>query len=166
MTNREFFLQHCAAEFPRSLGVFEAAPADQLAYRPHPKARSAYELIGHLIGHEQDLVELAATGSIHHRMQVPFTTLQEGLAAYRHAHEALADHLRNMDEAAWESPGRFLLDGKVVYEYPRRDLAWMLLFDGLHHRGQLSTYLRPMGGRVPSIYGPSGDSIPAAGVAR
>ena len=163
MTNREFFLQHCAAEFPRSLGVFEATPADQLAYRPHPKSRSAYELIGHLIGHEQDLVELARTGSINHRMQVPFTTLQEGLAAYRQAHEALAQHLRDMDDAAWESPGRFLFDGKVIYEFPRRDLAWMLLFDGLHHRGQLSTYLRPMGAKVPSIYGPSGDSVPAAG---
>ena len=54
-----------------------------------------------------------------------------------------------MSDAAWESPGRFLFDGKVIYEYPRRDLAWMLLFDGLHHRGQLSTYLRPMGGTVP-----------------
>lgn len=161
MTNREFFLQHSVAEFPRFLGVFEAAPADRLEFRPHPKSRSAYELIGHLIGHEQDLLELAGTGSINHRMQVPFKTLQEGLAAYRQAHEALAEQLRAMNDADWESQGRFLFDGKVIYEYPRRDLAWMLLFDGLHHRGQLSTYLRPMGGRVPSIYGPSADSTPS-----
>ena len=161
MTNREFFLQHCAAEFSRFLGVLEATPADQLEFRPHPRSRSAYELIGHLIGHEQDLVELAGTGSINHRMQVPFKTLQEGLAAYRQAHESLEQQLRAMNDAAWESPGRFLLDGTVKYEYPRRDLAWMLLFDGLHHRGQLSTYLRPMGARVPSIYGPSADSITA-----
>ena len=162
MTNREFFLQHAAAEFPRFLGVFEATPADQLAFRPHPKCRSAYELIGHLLGHEQDLVELAGTGSINHRMQVPFTTLQEGLAKYQQAHDALLQHLHAMDDATWESQGRFLLDGNVIYELPRRDLAWMLLFDGLHHRGQLSTYLRPMGGKVPSIYGPSGDSPPPA----
>jgi uncharacterized damage-inducible protein DinB len=31
------------------------------------------------------------------------------------------------------------------------------LFDAIHHRGQLSVYIRPMGGRVPSIYGPSAD---------
>jgi uncharacterized damage-inducible protein DinB len=161
MTNREFFLHHCATEFPRFVGVFEAAPADQLAFRPHPRSRSAYELIGHLIGHEQDLVELADTGHINHRMQVPFTTLQEGLAAYRQAHETLEQQLREMNDAAWESPGQFLVDGKVIYEYPRRDLAWMMLFDGLHHRGQLSTYLRPMGGKVPSIYGPSADSAPS-----
>ena len=162
MTNREFFLQHSAAEFARFLGVLEATPADQLAYRPHPRSRSAYELIGHLIGHEQDLLELAGTGTINHRMQVPFKALQEGLAVYRQAHEALAQQLGAMNDADWESAGRFLLDGKVIYEYPRRDLAWLLLFDGLHHRGQLSTYLRPMGGRVPSIYGPSADSAPVA----
>lgn len=162
MTNREFFLHHCAAEFPRFLGVLEATPADRLEFRPHPKSRSAYELIGHLIGHEQDLVELAGTGRINHRMQVPFTTLPDGLATYRQAHESLEQQVRAMNDAAWESPGQFLLDGKVIYEYPRRDLAWMLLFDGLHHRGQLSTYLRPMGGKVPSIYGPSGDSTPGA----
>jgi uncharacterized damage-inducible protein DinB len=162
MTNREFFLHHCGSEFPRFLGELEAVPAGQLEFRPHAKSRSAYELIGHLIGHEQDLLELAGTGTINHRMQVPFSTLQDGLAAYRLAHEALEQQLAAMSDPAWESQGRFLLDGKVIYEYPRRDLAWLLLFDGLHHRGQLSTYLRPMGGRVPSIYGPSGDSVPAA----
>ena len=35
--------------------------------------------------------------------------------------------------------------------------AWGFFFDAIHHRGQLSTYLRPMGANVPSIYGPSGD---------
>ena len=37
------------------------------------------------------------------------------------------------------------------------DLFWGFLFDMIHHRGQLSTYIRPMGGKVPSIYGPSAD---------
>jgi uncharacterized damage-inducible protein DinB len=137
-----------------------AAPASGLDYRPHPKSRSAYELIGHLIGHEQDLAELARTGVINHRMQVPFAALDEGLAEYQRAHDELVQHLRAMDDDTWAAAGQFLLNGAVIYEFPRRDLAWMLLFDGLHHRGQLSTYLRPMGGKVPSIYGPSADTIP------
>src|SRR5689334_7291005 len=37
-------------------------------------------------------------------------------------------------------------------------LLWIALFDAVHHRGQLSAYIRPMGGKVPSIYGPSADS--------
>ena len=37
------------------------------------------------------------------------------------------------------------------------NFAWGFLLDAVHHRGQLTTYLRPMGSKVPSIYGPSAD---------
>ena len=47
--------------------VFNAVPGDKLNWKPEPKARSARELIGHLIGHEQDLDELLTGGEIHHR---------------------------------------------------------------------------------------------------
>jgi uncharacterized damage-inducible protein DinB len=40
---------------------------------------------------------------------------------------------------------------------PASPMAWGFLFDIVHHRGQISTYLRPMGSTVPQIYGPSGD---------
>jgi uncharacterized damage-inducible protein DinB len=34
----------------------------------------------------------------------------------------------------------------------------LIIKHSVHHRGQLSTYLRPMGGKVPGIYGPSADT--------
>jgi uncharacterized damage-inducible protein DinB len=40
-------------------------------------------------------------------------------------------------------------------------MMWFFFFDIIHHRGQLSTYVRPMGGAVPSIYGPSADTSSA-----
>ena len=46
----------------------------------------------------------------------------------------------------------------MVMEMPIGEFLWFILFDAIHHRGQLSTYIRPMGGQVPAIYGPSGDS--------
>ena len=49
------------------------------------------------------------------------------------------------------------MDGHVAWKAPLGEMMWGLLFDAIHHRGQLSTYIRPMGGKVPSIYGPSGD---------
>lgn len=162
MTNREFFIRQFSAEFPRFLGVIEATPHDQLAYRPHPRSRSAEELLGHLIGHELDLVELVETGAINHRMQVPFGSIQEAIATYRGAHETLHPKLEALSDEAWGDMSRFLVDGKLIMEAPRRDLAWMLLLDAIHHRGQLSAYLRPMGGKVPSIYGPSADTQVAA----
>ncbi len=61
MTNREFFLQCRSVDVPLFVRVFNAVPADKLDWRPEPKARTARELIGHLIGHEQDVVELASS---------------------------------------------------------------------------------------------------------
>lgn len=162
MTNREFFLHHCASELPKHLSVLEAAPADQLGYRPHPRSRSAEELVGHLIAHVQDVVELARTGKINHRMHASFGGLKQGIEMYRKEYATMEQEVGAMSDATWESPGQFLIEGKVVYEFPRRDLAWLLHLDGVHHRGQLSAYLRPMGGKVPGIYGPSADTVPAA----
>jgi uncharacterized damage-inducible protein DinB len=161
MTNREFFMHMASAEFPRFLGVLQATPAGRLEYRPHERSRSAEELIGHLIGHEQDLVELAETGSINHRMHVPFTGMDDAIRIYREAHEQAQAALAGIDEQGWESMGQFMVQGNTIMAAPRRDLAWMLLMDAVHHRGQLSTYLRPMGGKVPSIYGPSADTMMA-----
>ena len=161
MTNREFFLQHWTSELPRFVAVIQASPAGGLDYRPHAKSRTAHELIGHLIGHDQDVLELAQTGKINHRMHVPFKNLDEALELYCTAHAAVEKEVGAISDATWESLGKFLINGEVKYEFPRRDLSWMLLFDSLHHRGQLSTYLRPMGGKVPSIYGPSADTMAA-----
>jgi len=36
-------------------------------------------------------------------------------------------------------------------------MAWSFLFDIVHHRGQITTYLRPMGSTVPQVYGPTAD---------
>ena len=161
MTDREFFAQLCSTEHPRFVGVLQATPASALDYRPHPRSRSASELIGHLIGHELDLQELVETGSINHRINVPFTDVNDAIDIYRQAHESLKPTLGKLDDAAWNAVGKFMVGDKVIMEAPRRDLAWMLLLDAVHHRGQLSTYLRPMGGTVPSIYGPSADTMAA-----
>lgn len=158
MTNRIFFSQRFAAEHAAFVHVIQALASDKLEWRPHARSRSAAELVGHLIGHEQDLLELAETGAIHHRPQVPFNGVAHALELYSQAHEALDSTLKSMDDATWDGTlGRFLVGEQVVYEMPYRDLMWMMFFDSIHHRGQLSAYIRPMGGKVPSIYGPSAD---------
>ena len=64
----------------------------------------------------------------------------------------------SMTEADWKAPAKMIADGSTEWETTRGGMAWSLLFDLIHHRGQLSVYIRPMGGKVPSIYGPSGDN--------
>jgi uncharacterized damage-inducible protein DinB len=163
VNTREFFTQLCLSEYPKFVGVLQATPADRLDYRPHGVCRSAKELIEHLIAHEGDLVELVETGSINHRMQVPFGTMDEAMAYYHRQHAALELALAGLDDARWERVGKFIVGGNTIMEAPCHQLAFMMLLDAIHHRGQLSTYIRPMGGKVPAIYGPSADTI-AAGV--
>jgi uncharacterized damage-inducible protein DinB len=160
MSNREFLTNLLREEKDRFLCVMDAVPSDRLDWRPETKSRTSGELLGHLIGHEQDLIELVETGKINHRMQVPFDDHAHALSLFRAAREQLVEKLAALDDASWASDGEFLVDGKVIYTLPRMKLGWLLFLDAVHHRGQLSTYLRPMGSKCPSIYGPSADTQP------
>ena len=158
MTNREFFLRCRSTDVPLFVRVFKAVPEDKLDWRPEPIARTARELLGQLIGHEQDVVELLGTGEIHHRMQVAFDDVAQAVELYEQACRDVDTALTTMTDAAWDGvPAKFVHDDTVIMEMPRRDMGWLMWFDCIHHRGQLSTYLRPMGSKVPGIYGPSAD---------
>jgi uncharacterized damage-inducible protein DinB len=62
--------------------------------------------------------------------------------------------------ARWNALPAERWDGTLEFfgsSRPASQMAWSFLFDIVHHRGQITTYLRPMGSTVPQIYGPSGD---------
>lgn len=158
MTNREFFIQCWEQERSSFVKVFKALPADKLDYRPHPRSRSAAELVWLLAQEEQIGIELAETGKIDWKETPPRTGLDEMIAAYEKAHADLAPRLKRLDDKSWnEKSAQILVDGRVVFETTLGGMFWVTLFDAIHHRGQLSVYIRPMGGKVPSIYGPSAD---------
>ena len=158
MTNQAFFLTMFSAEFDRFHNVVAALPSDRLDCRHDPRSRSAGELVGHLIGHFQDLAELIDDGVIHHRGQVPFTDITEALSLLDEGARQASAKIATVGDGAWAQPADFLVGGRAIMNAPRQALAWMLFLDAIHHRGQLSTLIRPMGGKVPSIYGPSADT--------
>ena len=80
--------------------------------------------------------------------------------AFDEAYRGLDERLARLDDEAWRKTVQLLAGGKVVSERPLGDFLWFFFFDAIHHRGQLSTYIRPMGGKVPAIYGPSADESP------
>jgi uncharacterized damage-inducible protein DinB len=82
------------------------------------------------------------------------------LDSFEQRSNELTDRVSNMDEASWNRSAQFYYGGKVVSEQAVGQFLWFILFDAIHHRGQLSAYLRPMGGKVPAIYGPSADERP------
>ena len=100
---------------------------------------------------------MRATG---HPTLLPPTRKRSSRRIERHTAD-LGERIGRLDESAWENKARFLVHGNLAWEAPLGDMLWFMFFDSIHHRGQLSTYIRPMGGKVPSIYGPSGDNSTA-----
>jgi uncharacterized damage-inducible protein DinB len=102
--------------------------------------------------------ELLDTGKITWKVPPPPVGLEEMIAAYQKTHAELAVRLGKVDEKTWnEKMTQFLLDDRVVFETVMGHMFWTGLFDAIHHRGQLSVYLRPMGSKVLAIYTASAD---------
>ena len=160
MTEREFFIHRWSVETPITIQMLKALPNDRLEYRPHPGCRTARGIVGHLLGHVGDLIELAqATGTVHHRTELPFTDIADAVKQMQNLSADFELRLKSVDESTWANTNtKFNVDGHTHFEAPLGYTAWVLSLDNIHHRGQLSSYVRPMGGKHPDIYGPSGDS--------
>ena len=157
MSTREHFVQCFKQERPIFVKVFRAIPPGQAAYRPHARSTSAGDLVWLLAGALHDACDLIDHHQVAFQQASAPATLEASIAAYEKNAAGLEKRLAKVDDAAWGKQGKFLVDGKVVWEAPLGDMLWGFLFDAIHHRGQLSAYIRPMGGKVPSIYGPSAD---------
>ena len=163
LSNREFFIQRWEQEYPAFVRVLEALPADRLDYRPAARSRSAGELVALLVSAQKSCVELCKSRKSMYsglRWETPAAigTLAEMIVTYERDQQAFAIQLRSLDDYGWNHQA-WLIEGAkdILLKDTVGGLLWIALFDTVHHRGQLSTYIRPMGGKVPSIYGPSAD---------
>jgi uncharacterized damage-inducible protein DinB len=157
MTLREFYLERRRAEAPVFLSVLNALPADRLSYQPHDRSPSAGQIAWTLTSELTACVDAATSFRAEWKVE-PLPPLREMVELFERRSNELMDAVVKMDETSWSRVAQFYYNGKVVSEQPIGQFLWYIHFDAIHHRGQLSTYLRPMGARVPSIYGPSADS--------
>jgi uncharacterized damage-inducible protein DinB len=156
MNDQEFFCRRHQAEFPTFKRVLDALPLTQFTYRPHERSPSTLDLVWTLA------CENAACSTMIDRGEVYWTDAQApgaaaAVKAFQASYQALDDCVHKIGEKQWTRPSKLYVGGKLILEQPLGDFLWYLFFDAIHHRGQLSSYIRPMGGKVPSIYGPSGD---------
>ena len=156
MNDRDFFVQRQEAELPAFLKVLRAIPAEQLSYKPHERSPSTEQLVWTLTAEFETCVTVARDyrGAWSDVAPPP---LGDMISRFERAAVELRSEVSRMDEAAWTKPAKFFVGEKMVLEQPAGTFLWFILFDAIHHRGQLSTYLRPMGAKVPAIYGPSAD---------
>jgi uncharacterized damage-inducible protein DinB len=155
-TARDFFAESLKAEGPKFVRVLKAIPADKASYKPHDRCSSAADIAWLLASELHDACEIVDKGQVEFVMQ-PAPAVPQSVEAYERNLKDLEARVAKMSDAAWDRTANFLVDGKSVWQAPAGDMLFGFLFDAIHHRGQLSSYLRPMGAKVPSIYGPSAD---------
>lgn len=156
-------LDHYRAAFERehatTVKVLQAFPREQSAFRPHERSSDAKQLAWTFVV-EETMILRALNGEAIVGSGFPKApaTWDEVMSALSNTGELLTAALRNTDASAIS--GRtveFFVAPKKTGHIPVMDFLWFMLFDHIHHRGQLSVYVRMAGGKVPSIYGPSAD---------
>lgn len=157
MDHKEFFLQTWHQEAPATRKVLERIPQERSDYRADPKARTAREIAWVLVREETLLADGLANGVLEWTSVPTPATMREILDEYDRAHAASTQKLAGVDASKWTMPIALMYDGSEVMKAPMYEMAWGFMKDQIHHRGQLSTYLRPMGAKVPQIYGPTAD---------
>lgn len=121
-------------------------------YRPDPKSRTAREIAWQLVCEEKMIIEALENGKAEWAPAPMPATMKAVLAEYEKQSADVVKRWTALPAARWDAKLEFF-----GHEQPCSAMAWSFLFDIVHHRGQISTYLRPMGAKVPQIYGPSGD---------
>ena len=121
-------------------------------YRPDPKSRTAHEIAWQIVCEEKMIIEALEQGAAAWAPPPMPATMREVVAAYDAQSASMGDRWTRLPAARWDGTLDFFGSAR-----PAAPMAWSFLFDLVHHRGQITTYLRPMGSTVPRVYGPSAD---------
>ncbi|MFN7917131.1 MAG: DinB family protein [Vicinamibacterales bacterium] len=150
-------LQH---EWMTTAKVIEAIPDANKEWKPDPKARSAWDLATHLAAADVWFLDAIINGAFGSDPEA-----ENALKAAAPTPSALADWYKHTFPAKLEQmlalPDHKFTDVIDFFGMKNPAIVYVnfCLVHGVHHRGQLATYLRPMGGKVPSIYGGSADEV-------
>ena len=122
------------------------------SYRPDPKSRTAKEIAWQIVCEEKMIIDALESGKAEWAPLPEPSTMNEVAATYARQSAEIARRWKDLPAAKWDGALEFFGSTR-----PAAPMAWDFLFDIVHHRGQITTYLRPMGSTVPQIYGPSAD---------
>ena len=139
-------------------------PADKLEWQPHPKAMTLGQLANHVACIPGRYLTFAEEGNtslqtlITHALPKSKIEILDNFKSSR----SKAMELLNRPDGSWAAKlWNLTKNGAIVFTLPLTQFTRLLVINHLiHHRGQLSTYLRTLNISIPSIYGPSGDENP------
>ncbi len=140
--------------------VIEAIPQDKGDYRPDTISKSALELAWHIVATEMRFMEAVAAGEfdLSPRPRPDSIKNSKDLNAWYTGN--FDPHFEKLTKLSNQQLLK-IVDFRGMFQLPAVMYLNFILHHSIHHRGQLSMYLRPMGAKVPSIYGESYDAAEA-----
>ena len=148
------------AEHQTTKRVIEAIPLEKGDYRPDPISKTALELAWHIVASEKRFLGGVSAGAF------DFTAIPRPASAANSAgivawfDQSFAENLQKIEALDGEPLAR-MVDFRGMFQLPAVGILQLCMHHSVHHRGQLSMYLRPMGAKVPAIYGESYDTTQA-----
>lgn len=158
----DYFANLMRREFETTKKVIAAVPDGQRDYRPDPKSRTAWELATHIATADVWFVDSIVKGQFdtggEQKLPAEMTSVTGVVSWYDRAFPAALDRLVKMtpDEMVR------IADFYGMMKLPAIGFLGLANNHGIHHRGQLASYLRAMGSKVPALYGMSADENPFA----
>lgn len=159
MSAKDSFLAVYEHEHQTTMKVLRAFPVDRLDLKPTPQLKSAREMAWNFVFErelgKQLFEDVFSKGGPKGKPVEAPAKWEDVLSALEKAHREFGELVRKTSDEQLRQPVTFFVAPRTMGELTRMDAAWMLLHDQIHHRGQLTVYLRMAGGIVPSIYGPT-----------
>ncbi len=154
----DFFIPIIAQEVEINVRVFKAVPEEERDYRPHSNSMSALELARHISLEDVWFLRAVIDGQFG---PVPpqgedseVTSVADAIHLYNEKMPTLIEQVKSL--SGEQLTKEVSLMG--VLNLPAIGFLSFMIRHTVHHRGQLSAYLRPMGSKVPQIYGGSADN--------
>lgn len=151
MDEKALFTEFWTQESKTTRNVLARIPEGS-DYRPDPRSRTAQGIAWQIVCEEKMIIEALENGKAEWAPPPMPPSMKDVLAEYEKQSATLPQRWQALPQEKW--------DGEIEFFGSKRSasrMAWSFLFDIVHHRGQITTYLRPMGSTVPQIYGPSAD---------
>ncbi len=157
---RDAAVRSFKAEQPITQRVIEAVPLDKGDFRMDDVGKSALDLAWHIVGAEHKFLEFVVVGTFDVTPAPRPAPLDNSAAIARWYAETSQKDLERVAAVPADALVK-VVDFRGLFKFPAVTFLQIGLNHSIHHRGQLSMYLRPMGAKVPAIYGESYDSAQA-----
>jgi len=157
---RNLYLGTLKNESRTTKSILESVPVDKADYRPDPISKTANELVRHIAVADNRFVETVINGTFDTN---PSMIPEDAKTPSEIASWYEQRYAKNFEALAKESGEQLarIVDFRGMFQRPAVTFLMFGLNHTIHHRGQLSSYLRCMGAKVPAIYGESYDSAQA-----